>query len=147
MDDSHLVLVFERRVEAWPASVTVGFENTADSSHSEYLQFDGTQRAHTRGTEDLHATRQRPEDLAMPHRRCLLELAVQQADCGGAPIAHGAIDIALPRGRKIIGVQQFSSGPHGHRRAQEYDGLHDAAIARAPGVYSPPGGVHGPSKP
>src|SRR5215469_17544676 len=147
MDDSHLVIIFKPGVETRPGPVAVGLEDTTDSSYSERLQFGRAQRAHAGGTEDVHATCQRPEDLAMPHCRRLLERAIYQPDRRGAPIAHSAIDVALPRGRKIIGFQQSSGVKRGQCWAEEYDGLHDAVSARIPGVYSPPAGVHGPSKP
>ena len=105
MFDRHFVVPLEGRRIGRILALAIGFENRADASHAKGMQLSRAQRAHAGGAEDMHALAQGKKDLAMPYRRNLMEITIDKPDYVRTMIAHQAIDIALPRGGQVNGVQ------------------------------------------
>ena len=145
VDHRDFVIVLEWFVVAWPAPVAIRGIDPADAAHTEPVQFGGAQGAHARRAKHVNALRQRPEDFAVPYRGHIEEDPIDDADRARRRVTHHAIDVPLPDGRQISGRQHRFGVASGKCRPQEHHRPHERA--RAPGVYSPPGGVHGPSRP
>ena len=116
-------------------------EDVADTGHAERFQLGGPQRAHAGGAEDVYAPVERQQDLLVPDRACLVELAVDQRDRGGRLRQAGG-QVTLPgrwpeggRRQDPAGLVQRQAG------AEEDDDRHVAppavranATARRPGT-------------
>ena len=131
MDDRHLVVVLEE-------VVAKRGEDLADAAPAEVLELGGPQRAHAGAAEHMHALRHRPEDLLVPDRRHLMEVAVDDADDPGTIAPHRAVYIPLAHRRQVVRVQDLARVLQRQRGTQEDAGVQGVplriASARAPGT-------------
>ncbi len=101
------------------------------------MQLRGAQRSHAGRAEDVDAALHGPQDFLVPHRRHMLENAVDNADRARLADGRGAVNVPLPRWRQAFDVQTLDVAGAQRRSDEEQRGHGCAAAkarARAPGT-------------
>jgi hypothetical protein len=129
-----LVGVLQRDlIVAGDRAVAIPFEDGAMAHHAKRVQLGGAQGPHAARAQHRDSLVERGQDLALPDRRRTVKHAVDEDDRCGAR-GQDAVDVALPRGRAIVGLQDAACTCHRERRAKKYDdpGLGDVAVSEGP---------------
>src|SRR5579883_3028361 len=121
MGDRNLVVILECIVIRSEAAVTVRLEDTPDPAHAERVQLGGAQRAHAGCAEHMDALCHRPQDLAVPDRSRLMEIAIHDPDHRGLVELDRAVYVALPCGRQDHCIDEPACLGGRHGRSQKYD--------------------------
>ena len=126
MDDRYLVVVF-------PLATAQALVDLADSLHAETVELGRSQGTHARRAEDVHAFGHRPEDLLVPHRGDILEVAVDDPDRRGTPARDG-VQVALAHRWQVARFVPDRAGRRLIERRPEEDADAHARSARSPGT-------------
>src|SRR5690606_32002472 len=110
-----------------------------DADHAEGRELGGAQRAHAGAAEHGDAAGQGPQDLLVPYRGNLVEVAVDDADHARRVRLDQAVDVALADRRQYHGVDCRGHGGDVDGRPGEDRDIHNgrsatAARARSPGT-------------